>query len=49
MRYNLQSKHKDIVLADTAGRMHTNVNLMDQLKKVCRVNNPDLVILLMKP
>ncbi len=39
-----KAKHKDIVLADTAGRMHTNVNLMDQLKKVCRVNNPDLVI-----
>ncbi len=39
-----RAKHKDIVLADTAGRMHTNVNLMDQLKKVCRVNNPDLVI-----
>lgn len=39
-----KAKHQDIVLADTAGRMHTNINLMDQLKKVCRVNNPDLVI-----
>jgi fused signal recognition particle receptor len=39
-----KAKHKDIVLADTAGRMHTNINLMDQLKKVCRVNNPDLII-----
>ena len=39
-----KAKHKDIVLADTAGRMHTNINLMDQLKKVCRVNDPDLVI-----
>jgi len=39
-----RAKHLDIVLADTAGRMHTNVNLMDQLKKVCRVNNPDLII-----
>ncbi len=38
------ARHKDIVLADTAGRMHTNINLMDQLKKVCRVNRPDLVI-----
>ncbi len=27
------ARHKDIVLADTAGRMHTNINLMDQLKK----------------
>ncbi len=39
-----KARHKDIVLADTAGRMHTNINLMDQLKKVCRVNNPDIVI-----
>lgn len=39
-----KAKHKDIVLADTAGRMHININLMDQLKKVCRVNNPDLII-----
>jgi len=39
-----KAKHKDIVLADTAGRMHTNINLMDQLKKVCRVNNPSLII-----
>lgn len=39
-----KARHQDIVLADTAGRMHTNINLMDQLKKVCRVNNPDLVI-----
>lgn len=38
------AKHKDVVLADTAGRLHTNINLMDQLKKVCRVNQPDLVI-----
>ncbi len=39
-----KARHKDIVLADTAGRMHTNINLMDQLKKVCRVNNPNLII-----
>ncbi len=39
-----KAKHKDIVLADTAGRMHTNINLMDQLKKVCRVNDPNLII-----
>ena len=39
-----KAKHKDIVLADTAGRLHTNVNLMDQLKKICRVNKPELVI-----
>jgi len=34
----------DVVLADTAGRMHTSVNLMEQLKKICRVTNPDMVI-----
>lgn len=39
-----KARHKDIVLADTAGRMHTNINLMDQLKKIYRVNQPDLVI-----
>jgi fused signal recognition particle receptor len=39
-----KAKHKDIVLADTAGRLHTNINLMDQLKKVCRVNNPNLIL-----
>ena len=35
---------KDVVLADTAGRMHTSVDLMEQLKKICRVTQPDLVI-----
>jgi len=34
----------DVVLSDTAGRMHTNINLMEQLKKVCRVSAPDLLI-----
>ena len=27
----------DVVLADTAGRLHTTTSLMDQLKKMCRV------------
>jgi fused signal recognition particle receptor len=39
-----KAANKDVVLADTAGRMHVNINLMDQLKKICRVTNPDLVI-----
>lgn len=39
-----KSNKKDIVLADTAGRLHTNINLMDQLRKINRVVNPDLVI-----
>ncbi|HIH44816.1 MAG TPA: signal recognition particle-docking protein FtsY [Candidatus Methanoperedenaceae archaeon] len=39
-----KARKKDIVLVDTAGRMHTNVNLMDQLKKICRVVPPDLIL-----
>ncbi|MFC2143767.1 signal recognition particle-docking protein FtsY [Candidatus Aenigmatarchaeota archaeon] len=40
-----ESNGYDVVLADTAGRMHTNKNLMDELKKVIRVNNPHLKVL----
>lgn len=36
-----------LVLADTAGRSHSNVNLMDELKKVVRVNQPDMKILVL--
>ncbi len=32
----------DAVLIDTAGRSHSNINLMDELKKIIRVANPDL-------
>jgi fused signal recognition particle receptor len=39
-----KSKGIDVVLADTAGRSDTNINLMDELKKVVRVNKPDLKI-----
>jgi fused signal recognition particle receptor len=35
----------DIVLADTAGRSQANLNLMEELKKIIRVNKPDLKIL----
>ncbi|HDH40873.1 MAG TPA: signal recognition particle-docking protein FtsY [Candidatus Altiarchaeales archaeon] len=34
----------DVVLADTAGRMQTKVNLMDEMKKICRVSKPTLKI-----
>jgi fused signal recognition particle receptor len=34
----------DVVLADSAGRMQTNVNLMDELKKIVRVNKPSLKV-----
>lgn len=37
----------DVVLADTAGRSHTNRNLMDELAKICRINRPDLKILVL--
>jgi len=39
-----QARHKDVVLADTAGRIHTNINLMNQLRKIERVIDADLVI-----
>lgn len=39
-----RAHNKDVVLADTAGRLHTNINLMDQMKKIVRVTNPDLLI-----
>jgi len=39
-----EANRMDVVLVDTAGRMHTAVNLMEQLKKICRVTKPDLVI-----
>ena len=32
----------DVVLIDTAGRLHSDVNLMDELKKIVRVAKPDL-------
>ena len=35
---------RDVVLADTAGRLHTNINLMDQMKKIVRVTKPDMLI-----
>jgi len=39
-----KSKGIDVVLADTAGRSHTNLNLMDELKKVVKVSKPDMKI-----
>jgi fused signal recognition particle receptor len=32
-----QSKHTDVIIADTAGRLHTQSNLMDELVKIKRV------------
>ena len=39
-----ESKGIDIVLSDTAGRMHTKRNLIEQLEKIKRVTEPDLTI-----
>jgi fused signal recognition particle receptor len=39
-----ESKGRDIVLIDTAGRLHSNANLMEEMKKVVRVAKPDMVI-----
>jgi len=37
-----QAKGKDVVLLDTAGRLHSNKNLMAELEKVIKVAKPDL-------
>ncbi|UCD14179.1 MAG: signal recognition particle-docking protein FtsY [Thermoplasmatales archaeon] len=39
-----KAKHKDVVLLDTAGRMQTNYNLMDEMAKIKRVAKPDLIL-----
>jgi fused signal recognition particle receptor len=39
-----KAKGIDVVLIDTAGRMHSNVNLIDEMKKIIRVAKPDLKI-----
>ncbi len=39
-----RAKGKDVVLIDTAGRMQTNVNLMDEMAKIKRVVKPDFII-----
>jgi fused signal recognition particle receptor len=37
----------DVVLIDTAGRMQTNRNLMDELQKMKRVVQPDITIMIL--
>ena len=39
-----KAKHKDVVLLDTAGRIQTNINLMDEMTKIKRVAKPNLII-----
>jgi len=40
-----EAKGIDFILADTAGRSHTNENLMNEMEKIIRVNRPDLKVL----
>ncbi|MFH1127320.1 MAG: signal recognition particle-docking protein FtsY [archaeon] len=42
------SKGINVVLADTAGRVHTDKNLVEELKKIVRVNKPDLKFLVIE-
>ncbi|MEK6876287.1 MAG: signal recognition particle-docking protein FtsY, partial [Nanoarchaeota archaeon] len=37
-----QAKNIDVVLIDTAGRLHNQANLMQELKKIVNVTKPDL-------
>src|SRR5881296_3047215 len=39
-----RARGRDVVLIDTAGRMQTNQNLMDQMKKIKRVAKPNLIL-----
>ena len=39
-----KAKRRDVVLIDTAGRMQTNNNLLDEMKKIVRVAKPDLKV-----
>lgn len=39
-----RARHRDFVLIDTAGRMQTNSNLMDEMKKIRRVADPRFVV-----
>ncbi len=36
------ARKSDVMILDTAGRLHTKANLMDELTKVCRVLNREL-------
>lgn len=40
-----KTHHIDVLLIDTAGRMQTNVNLMEEMAKINRVVKPDLKVL----
>ncbi len=39
---SFKAKNKDILLCDTAGRLHNKKNLMNELEKICRVISREL-------
>ena len=39
-----KARHKDVVLIDTAGRIQTNKNLMNEMKKIKQVTRPHLIV-----
>ncbi len=42
--HHAEAKNIDVVLIDTAGRLHSNSNLVEEMKKIIRVAKPDLKI-----
>ena len=39
-----EAKNKDVVLIDTAGRLHSDSNLVEEMKKIVRVSKPDMIL-----
>ncbi len=39
-----EAKKKDVVLIDTAGRLHSDANLIEEMKKIVRVSKPDMIV-----
>ncbi|MBD3361957.1 signal recognition particle-docking protein FtsY [Candidatus Woesearchaeota archaeon] len=39
-----ESKNKDVVLIDTAGRLHSDSNLVEEMKKIVRISKPDMIV-----
>src|SRR3989344_5660691 len=46
-RKHAEARKSKLIIGDTAGRSHSNANLMDELKKVARVNKPDMKVLVL--
>jgi fused signal recognition particle receptor len=42
-----QKNSFDVILIDSAGRQHTDIDLMNEIKKISRVSSPDLKILVL--